>query len=347
MGTPDTKVTLNTINSDSNTGSVSQNHINVVQTILNSKNKSEISRCLECSYYEYQEYGDYQNSVGFVNVFVKPEFFMILQEIEQEDKNVLIKIFNGLKQVSYEIRDVEFAINTEYGLLVPDVELFTVWEQNHFKLFISHLAIDKIRATRLKQALKQYGICGFVAHEDIEPTKEWQLEIEKALHTMAYLVTILIDGFKESDWCTQEVGFALGRNIPIVNIKKGLDPYGFFGKYQAIQGNGKSMSKVACAIFGYIVKNSKTRQKMLSILSNLISSSTNVEMSLKQLKILSKVDDIPKVILQQMADQIQKNIILMKSKDFKGELTKLLDEYDIELQTVNDEIDWSSDDIPF
>jgi hypothetical protein len=326
---------------------MNKNHIKIVQSILDSKNKTEISKCLDGSYYEYQEYEDYQYIVGFVNIFVKPEFFMILHDLAQEGKDTLIKIFNGLKQVTYEIRNVEFAINTEYGLLVSDVELFTVWEQNHFKLFISHLATDKIRATRLKQALKQYGICGFVAHEDIEPTREWQLEIEKALHTMDYLVTILIDGFKESNWCDQEVGFALARRVPIISIKKGLDPYGFFGKYQAIQVNEKSISEVAFSIFGYIVKNSSTRDKILTTLSNLISSSTNVEMSLKQLQILSDVENIPKYILQEMASQIQNNSVLIKSKAFKSELTKLLNQYGIKLLTVNDEIDWSSDDIPF
>ena len=48
-----------------------------------------------------------------------------------------------------------------------------------------------------------------------------------------------------------------------------------------------------------------------------------------------------------MASQIQNNSVLIKSKAFKSELTKLLNQYGIKLLTVNDEIDWSSDDIPF
>ena len=48
-----------------------------------------------------------------------------------------------------------------------------------------------------------------------------------------------------------------------------------------------------------------------------------------------------------MANHIQNNNVLIKSKGFKGELTKSLNQYDIRLQTVKDEIDWSSDDIPF
>ena len=59
-----------------------------------------------------------------------------------------------------------------------------------FKLFISHISKDKAIATRLKSCLENYGICGFVAHEDIHPTLEWQSEIERALNNMDALIAI-------------------------------------------------------------------------------------------------------------------------------------------------------------
>src|SRR5690606_12574987 len=39
-----------------------------------------------------------------------------------------------------------------------------------FKLFISHISKDKLKATRMKECLAPYSIVGFVAHEDITPT---------------------------------------------------------------------------------------------------------------------------------------------------------------------------------
>jgi hypothetical protein len=105
----------------------------------------------------------------------------------------------------------------------------------YFKLFISHLSNHKKKASDLQKVLKRYGISSFVAHEDIEPSKEWQNEIENALHTMDALTAILMDGFKESNWCDQEIGFALGKGVLIIPIKKDINPYGFIGKYQAIQ----------------------------------------------------------------------------------------------------------------
>ena len=92
-----------------------------------------------------------------------------------------------------------------------------------------------------KDGLKLYGISGFVAHVDIESSKQWQDEIEKALHTMDALTAILMEGFKESNWCDQEIGFAVGKDVLIIPIKKELNPYGFIGKYQAIQGNNTTV----------------------------------------------------------------------------------------------------------
>lgn len=47
------------------------------------------------------------------------------------------------------------------------------WKLGFFKMFISHLTSNKSSATNLKRCLEQYAISGFVAHEDIEPSKEW------------------------------------------------------------------------------------------------------------------------------------------------------------------------------
>ena len=69
-----------------------------------------------------------------------------------------------------------------------------------FRLFISHIAKHKDRATRLKECLQPHGISGFVAHEDINPTLEWQQEIERALYCMDAMVAIHTPGFSRSYW---------------------------------------------------------------------------------------------------------------------------------------------------
>ena len=63
---------------------------------------------------------------------------------------------------------------------------------------------------------------------------------------MDALIAILTPGFNESKWTDQEIGVAIGRKVPIVPIRIGLDPYGFIGKYQALQGAGRETDGSSC-----------------------------------------------------------------------------------------------------
>ncbi len=147
------------------------------------------------------------------------------------------------------------------------------WGNNSARIFLSHLATNKAETTQLKEQLEKYGISAFVAHEDIEPTKEWQTEIESALASMDALVALLAPGFKESNWCDQEVGVAIGRQLPIIPVKLGLDPYGFIGKYQAVQGAGKTSAQLAKEIFDLFLPNPIVGPKITNALIQQLSES--------------------------------------------------------------------------
>lgn len=296
------------------------NYIKIVQGMLEKENKHDISIKLEDSYCENILVDNWNGGIGSTNIFVNPKYFLELEKLDKNDKMLLIKIFNALPHEFDQISDIKFSINTNLINNIKNNELITSWEQGHFKLFISHLAKYKIQATNLKDGLKLYGISGFVAHVDIEPSKQWQDEIEKALHTMDALTAILMEGFKESNWCDQEIGFAVGKDVLIIPIKKELNPYGFIGKYQAIQGNNTTVQEVAKKVFNTIVKNPKTRNKMITCLTNLISNSTHIETALKQLEILSEISDLPQELLEQMAKQIENNNVLIHSSDFIDKL---------------------------
>ena len=131
-------------------------------------------------------------------------------------------------------------------------------------VFLSHLAADKLFVGELKTKLASLGVVSFVAHADIEPTKEWQAEIESALADMDGLVALLAPGFKDSNWCDQEVGFALAKGVPIVSVRLGLDPYGFIGKYQAIQGAGKSPNEIAGNLHEVFISSKSLGPKITS-----------------------------------------------------------------------------------
>lgn len=106
------------------------------------------------------------------------------------------------------------------------------WTGGKVRLFCSHLAAFKDVVSRVGDGLERFGVEPFVAHNSIEPSREWEEVIEAALAECDAMVVFLHPAFPESAWCDQEVGWALGRKRPILPLNYGLHPYGFLGKYQ-------------------------------------------------------------------------------------------------------------------
>jgi hypothetical protein len=101
-------------------------------------------------------------------------------------------------------------------------------------VFISHSSQDKRLAHDLSEFLNNLSCIGFVAHDDIEPSSEWITELVLWLNKMDFLIAICSQSFCDSPWCQQEIGWALGRNIPILSLKAGFPPMAFAGTRQAL-----------------------------------------------------------------------------------------------------------------
>lgn len=134
---------------------------------------------------------------------------------------------------------------------------------SEFRLFISHLAKEKLKATRLKACLQPLGISGFVAHEDIHPTLEWQAEIERGLSTMDAMVAIHTPDFSKSMWTQQEIGFALGRGVKVISLKMGEDPTGFISKRQALPRLNRTAEQIAKEIETLLSQDPLTSGRLL------------------------------------------------------------------------------------
>ena len=125
-----------------------------------------------------------------------------------------------------------------------DDDLTRVWGTSRdVRVFISHRASQKSEATKIKQLLREIGISSFVAHEDISPTEAWQKEILIAFQSMDVLLAYISDDFSSSSWTNQEVGFALGKNIPILPFAVGANPEGFISFMQAKKYTYNSFKK--------------------------------------------------------------------------------------------------------
>ncbi len=222
------------------------------------------------------------------------------------------------------------------------------WLPGHFRLFLSHVSIIKVKTAQLQKALRKYGISGFVAHEDIEPTKEWQNEIEKALMSMDALLAVLSPGFKESNWTDQEVGVAVGRDVLVVPIRKGLDPYGFIAKYQGYSGDGKTIGDVAEAVFKILVSNAKTKGKMGDVLTGLILLAKSEERAKHLLGLLQAIPGLPRRHVERLQANAGENEVLLNSEESLKELNLLLKDHGLDevapRRASSGEFD---DDIPF
>jgi len=147
------------------------------------------------------------------------------------------------------------------------------WKKSRLRVFISHLSANKFFAAELQQALDGYGISGFVAHNDIEPTLEWQNEIVAALATCHSLVALLHPNFHSSNWTDQEIGFAMGRGVPVFSIRMGHDPYGFIGKFQGFNGINKTPLLLASELFQTYRDNKQTQDAIAEAVVSMFESS--------------------------------------------------------------------------
>lgn len=246
------------------------------------------------SYFEtYKIPTDHTPSYHSKKVYVKE----ILPTIEDE---IVLQIAEELKlEHSYgKVKNIEKTVIRENSSL---------WKAGHYRLFLSHLASFKVKISQLKNELEKYGISSFVAHEDIEPAKEWQVEIEKGLFSMDALCAILMPGFKDSQWTDQEVGVALGRELLVIPVRRDLDPYGFIGKYQGIQAKGKNIGEVAEAIFLIIATHEKTKNIYISNIVDLLLLSNDTSEIKNRINSINKIKDFPVEKAKQIHERIIEN----------------------------------------
>lgn len=162
-------------------------------------------------------------------------------------------------------RLVELAEHLGYAFEQPGISTIadpSFWKPDRLRVFLSHLTLHRAVTAELQSALLQYGVTSFVAHNDIEPTLEWQTEIETALRTCHSLVALLHPEFHASNWTDQEIGYVMGRGIPVFSVRLGHDPYGFIGRFQGFNGNGKSAEQLALELFNTYRSHKQTREQL-------------------------------------------------------------------------------------
>ncbi len=268
-----------------------------------------------------------------VHFLVPPEVFMRIDidELEglanavTERLNKLVTVRNEyLSEVTMEVSEAPI---TGPVRPVPTREAHSdLWGDTEFlRLFISHKAEVRVLATQIKQACLRIGISCFVAHEDIEPTAEWQTEIERAMQSMDALLALLTPDFHESNWTDQEVGFALGAQVPVIPVKLGQDPYGFVGRYQAVQGQNRSGRELAEEVLAICLDRfDNTRSRMQTALVARFERAESFAQAKDLIRSLEQIDTLPTDLVDRLEAAPTNNSQLENAFEVQRRLPRIL-----------------------
>ena len=168
--------------------------------------------------------------------------------------------------------------------LAPDPD----WPINGPRLFVSHLAAARGTFDQLKLEFGNLRVIFFLAHDDIHPGDEWRSALLRALKSMDALISIHSDGFAQSPWANQEVGFALARDVPIVAILNGEAPSGFLAQVQGFRWQVGQEAQLVQSILNRLNQWEDIQPKLGEGLANALKRSDSYQESDRIVAALSK-----------------------------------------------------------
>ena len=190
------------------------------------------------------------------------------------------------------------------------------WRLGEFRVFLSHLASEKLFASELSNELANWGMHAFVAHEHIEPGAEWENVIISSLATCDCLVALLHPGFHESKWTDQEVGFVLGRGKVTFALRAGTNPYGFMARHQGIPmpvNTPNPAAQLAQAIVKLLCSHSETGPGARQALVDRLAKSNSWNQSNRIVNMFRELPPITKAQYEQLQEARVSNYEISKS----------------------------------
>ena len=250
--------------------------------------------------------------------------------------------WSGNNRVDYVIHMIDaadddglLAIGRHLGYefaLPPHHTMPSSWKSEQFRLFISHLAEYRDFSAEIQAGLKYFGISAFVAHNDIEPTREWQDEIESALATCDAMLALLHPGFHESNWTDQELGYAMGRDLLTVSVDLGTTPYGFIGRFQALR-RAKQPKKICQRLVEILWKHPKTMKMMARSTAAYFCESDSFDAAKRRVNYLEEVAYWDSSLTAKVLAALEDNNQINQAWDVPEKLKRIVKKLDKEVPT--------------
>lgn len=216
-----------------------------------------------------------------------------IHHVEQGAENALLDLYEHLHGAKFE--------------LVPHGDGAHLWQEGYFRLFLSHISSVKQHVSAIKANLRPKAIDAFVAHEDIEPTREWEQEIEAALDTCEALVAFLTPDFHGSLWTDQEVGFCVRRRVLIIPVRMGMDPYGFLRRYQALSPGERDAAWIADALFDILIDHDLTSERMAPAVVKMFEDSWSYADAKRNVDYVKRIKRWSPPLLRRLEQAVESN----------------------------------------
>jgi hypothetical protein len=196
------------------------------------------------------------------------------------------------------------------------VESQVLWGPEPGRAFLSHVHENREFAGEVKGFLPHFGISGFVAHADINPSKQWRGAIKEALATCHIFVAFIDDGFHQSQWCDQEVGWALSRDIPILPVRprdfdrSAVRKDGFLEEHQDVfldDASGRLSYWIAEQVFNSFVTHARTREVGVMALAEAFVNSGSFDQTRRLWSIIERQTLIESPQLRRLEYAVQTN----------------------------------------
>lgn len=182
-------------------------------------------------------------------------------------------------------------------------------EPHGVKLFASHLTTQRRIVEQVAESLLPWGVSLFVAHADIEPEDEWHVAIESSLRSVNGGVIFMYPGFAASQWCDQEVGWLLGREVPVRTLMFNHEPpHGPLSKRQAYEVPGSATATdLAKVILDWISQQPVMRPYFNASLAEALAASRSFDRTDQIWGYMRLADDLTAAQVARVASAIRDN----------------------------------------
>jgi hypothetical protein len=136
----------------------------------------------------------------------------------------------------------------------------------------------------------------------------------------------------------------------VIPVIRELTPYGFIGKFQGLQVQGKTVAEVAKGIFAILVSADQTRSRMLTCLINTTLQAPSEQELLAKLDIIQTLPSDASSYLEQLREAALQAAPFQDSKIALAKLNQILEARGLATLSVGEgaiPLPWEDEEVPF